>query len=111
MTVTEKVLVAMFTPSLTVRVTEAMPDWLRAGVRVTLRLAPLPPSRIPDSGSNEVLVEAAVTASEAAAVSASPTVKAIGDDEPLVLRDTAGIALMVGAAFADDGAVAEAVAE
>src|SRR5947209_7532843 len=64
--------------SVTETVMAAVPDWLAAGVRVTVRLAPLPPNTMLPSGTRLVLEEVAATVSRLAGVLASPTVKAIG---------------------------------
>ena len=45
-------------------------------MRVTVLLAPLPPKRMPETGSKVVLEEVAERVRDAAAVSMSPTVKA-----------------------------------
>ena len=65
-------------PSLTVRVMVAEPDWPEAGMMVTVRLAPLPPSAIFALGTSVVLEEAPLTERLPAAVCASPTVKLSG---------------------------------
>ncbi len=74
MTVSRKLLLALREPSLTVTVTVAVPDWLLRGVRVTVRLEPLPPKTMLLLGSSVGLEEAPETSRLAAAVSASPTV-------------------------------------
>ncbi len=51
-------------------------DPLAAGVTVTVRFAPLPPSTMFALGTSDVLLEVAVTVKLPAAVSTSPTVKA-----------------------------------
>ncbi len=61
--------------SQTVRVMVVVPDWSRAGVMVTVRLAPLPPKTMLALGTSVVLDELPVTSRSAAAVSTSPTVK------------------------------------
>ncbi len=63
-------------PSATCKVMVAVPDPLAAGVTVTVRFAPLPPSTMFALGTSDVLLEVAVTVKLPAAVSTSPTVKA-----------------------------------
>ena len=62
--------------SVTVTVIVAVPNWLAAGVIVTVRSDPLPPNTMFPSGTNVVLDEVPLTPSNPAAVSTSPTVKA-----------------------------------
>ena len=69
-TVMTNVSTAVSAPSLTVSVIVAVPDWFAAGVTVTVRLAPLPPSTTLASGTSAVLDDARVTVSEVAAVRA-----------------------------------------
>src|SRR6266536_6222478 len=64
--------------SVTETVMAAVPDWLGAGVTVTMRLAPLPSNTMLPSGTRLVLEEVAATVSRFAGVLASPTVKASG---------------------------------
>src|SRR5262245_65733427 len=64
-------------PSLTVTVIVVVPNWLAAGVMTRFRLAPLPPRAMFAFGTSVVFDELAVTVSAAAAVSTSPTVKAM----------------------------------
>src|SRR5215510_6608131 len=64
--------------STTVTVTAAVPERWGAGVRVKVRLAPLPPSTTPVAGKRLVLAETAVTMSWLVAVLESPTVKLMG---------------------------------
>src|SRR2546428_826994 len=46
LTVKTKLVLLVLVPSLTLKVIWAIPDWLAAGVMVTVRLAPLPPKEI-----------------------------------------------------------------
>ncbi len=64
-------------PSETNNVMVVVPVALAAGVSVTVRLAPLPPSTMLAFGTRAGLLEVAVTVKDAAAVSRSPTVKAM----------------------------------
>ena len=57
-TVSKNVSLALNNPSLTVTVIVAVPDWLAAGVTVTVRLAPLPPKTILLTGTKVGLEEA-----------------------------------------------------
>ena len=86
-------------PSLTVTVIVAVPDWLAAGVTVTVRDEPLPPRMMLPSGTSAGLDEVAVTTRLAAAVSRSPTVKAIApvDVSSFVIRSA--ISAIVGPSF------------
>src|SRR5688572_2861574 len=61
-------------PSDTVRLTMAEPNWLSAGVTLTVRLAPLPPRAMLAVGTKVGLDEIAATARPLADVSTSPTV-------------------------------------
>jgi len=61
-------------PSVTVTVIVAVPNWLAAGVTVTVRSAPLPPNTMLAFGTNVVLDELPVRTKSATGVSASPTV-------------------------------------
>src|SRR5262249_40881940 len=65
-------------PSLTVTVTDAVPDWPATGVRVAVRLAPLPPKTMFASGSSAWFDEPPLTVRLATGVSTSPTVKLSG---------------------------------
>ena len=64
-------------PSETVTVIVVVPDWFKAGLTVTVRLAPEPPNTIFASGTRALFDEEPVTTRLAAAVSTSPTVKPI----------------------------------
>src|SRR5882757_2078768 len=76
-TVKVKVVLVVFTPSLTEIVICALPVWLAAGVIFTVRLAPLPPNTMFAFGTSAVLREVPERVRLAAAVSASPMVNAI----------------------------------
>src|SRR5262245_55693042 len=77
LTVNTNVSLAVNAPSLTVTVIVAVPNWFVAGVTVTFRLAPLPPKTMFPLGTSVGLDELPLAVRLAAAVSASPTVKAI----------------------------------
>ena len=91
--------VELAAPSLTVSVIVALPLWLLAGVTVTVRFAPLPPSTMFASGTNVVLLLLPLRSKSATAVSTSPTVT----DNALVavssLVDRLLTSLIVGASF------------
>ena len=74
LTVTLNDVLAVAEPSFTVRVMRVVPAWSRAGMRVTVRLDPLPSRKIFVLATRTVLVEVAVTSSLNGAVSASETV-------------------------------------
>jgi hypothetical protein len=76
-TVTLKLRLAVSVPSLTVMVICAVPDCPAAGVTVTVRFAPLPPSTIFAVGTSVVEEEDLVSVRLPAAVSASPIVNGI----------------------------------
>src|SRR5206468_10005962 len=57
LTVTVKLVLALASPSLTVNVIVAVPDCPVAGVTVTVRLPPLPPSTMFPNGTNVGLDE------------------------------------------------------
>ena len=75
LTVSKNVLDFVNALSFTVRVMVAVPVFVAAGVRVTVRLAPLPPSTIPVVGMRAVFDDALVTVSAETEESMSPTVK------------------------------------
>src|ERR1051325_499772 len=77
-TVSRNDLLALAGPSLTFSVTVAVPDWLAAGVTVTVRLAPLPPNVMLAPGTRVGLEELPDSARLASGVSTSPIVNAIG---------------------------------
>src|SRR3954453_6463909 len=62
---------ALVTPSLTVKTIVFVPVWLLPGVMVTLRFVPVPLTTMLVSGTSTVLDELAVTVSNKAAVSTS----------------------------------------
>ena len=101
LTVTTNESLAVNTPSLTVTVIVVLPNRFAAGVTVTVRLAPLPPSTTFASGTRVVFDDARVTVRLPAAVSASPIVNAIGpvDVSSFVVRsamsDTVGAVLVL----------------
>jgi hypothetical protein len=68
----------VFIPSLTEMVICALPVAPTAGVTVTVRLAPLPPSAMLAFGTTAVLLEVAVTVRLEMDVSGSPIVNAMG---------------------------------
>ena len=76
-TVSRNEVVAFVNPSVTASVMVAVPDLFAAGVTVTERFDPLPLKTMLPGGTNEALEEIPFTVNESA-VSASPTVKAIG---------------------------------
>src|SRR3954470_8776190 len=78
----EKVLPVVALPSLTLTVTLPPPLFPDAGVIVTVRLAPLPPKAIPDTGTTPGFEEVAATVRLPAGVSTSPTVNAIAALDP-----------------------------
>src|SRR5216117_3067911 len=59
-------------PSSTVMVIAVVPDWLAAGIRVTVRLGPLPPKTMFASGTKPGLDERPLTVKLPAGVSKSP---------------------------------------
>ena len=77
----------------------AVPDWLAAGVTVTVRFAVLPPSTTFAVGTRVVFDELRVTVRLPAAVSASPMVKVIAPvlESSSIVRFV--MSLMVGAVF------------
>ena len=76
-TVSTNVVLVVVAPSVTLRVIVEVPDCPEAGVIVTVRLAPEPPSTMLAVGITVVLLDVADVVNEATAVSASATVKAI----------------------------------
>ena len=76
-TVSTNVVLVVVAPSVTLRVIVEVPDCPEAGVIVTVRLAPEPPSTMLAVGITVVLLDVADVVSEATVVSASATVKAI----------------------------------
>ena len=92
------VVAVLLPPSVTVRVTVAVPLAFANGVSVMDRLPPEPPSAMLRSGNKAWLLEVAVTTSAAAGESASATVKARGPSTRSSDVDWLATALMVGAA-------------
>src|SRR2546426_967107 len=75
LTVTTKLVLALYCPSPTVTVIVAVPLWLAAGLTVTVRLAPDPPKTMLLGGTSVPLHHPFPNVSPPAALSASPTVK------------------------------------
>ena len=74
-----------------------VPPFPLVGVTVTVRVAPEPPRTMPVAGINVVLLEVAVSVSEAAGVTLSPTVN---DNGPIVLPEVTvwfAIVVIIGA--------------
>src|SRR5262245_61646200 len=78
-TVTVNAVAVEVVPSLTVNVMVAVPDWLAAGVTVTVRFAPLPPNTMLAFGTSVVFAELPETVRLAAAGSASAIADARAD--------------------------------
>jgi len=78
-TVNTKLVEAVSVPSLTVTVMVEVPLRPAAGVITALRPVPLPPKTILATGTSVASDEVADNVNAPGAVSASPTVKAIGD--------------------------------
>src|ERR1035437_5550087 len=100
-TITAKMELAVFVPSLTVIVMGATPAWPPAGVTVTVRLLPLPPKTMLALGTKAVLAEVADRARLAAGVSRSATVNPMGGAavfRSVLVREIAEIAGAVLAA-------------
>src|SRR6266568_1565453 len=100
---------AVLVPSLTVRVRGATPVWPAAGVRVTVRLLPLPPKTMLALGRRAVFEELPETVRLPAAVSRSATVKGIGPVGILTNVLVAAIAEMSGEVFAGRTVTTKAV--
>src|SRR5215470_6120016 len=100
LTVSTKLVLVLAWPSLTVIVTVLVPNWLAAGVSVTVRFAPLPPKTMFAFGSSVWLDELPLSVRLAAGVSASPTVKLIGPTVVPVVVAWLLIAEIVGAVLA-----------
>ena len=98
-TVTAKLLLAVSVPSPTVIVICAVPVFPAAGVTVTVRFAPLPPSTMLPFGINVVTVDDAESVKLEADVSASPIVNAIAEVDWPEITAWEPIAEMVGAVF------------
>src|SRR5437667_276847 len=78
----------------------AVPVWLRAGVTVTVRLAPEPPKTMLATGTKVGLEEAPERVRLPAAVCESPTVVAIGAVAVFWLVDRSAMLEIVGGVFA-----------
>src|SRR5437867_8517526 len=74
----------------------AVPNWLAAGLRVTVRLEPVPPNRILPFGMREGFEEAPDTMRLLAGVSTSPMMKLIGPSATSSLVTWSVIKLMIG---------------
>jgi hypothetical protein len=98
-TVTVKMELALFVPSLTETVICALPVWFAAGVTFTVRLAPLPPNTILPFGTSVVDEELAERVKPPAAVSASPMVNAIAAVAWFIVTVWSAIEEIVGAVF------------
>src|SRR5439155_3811293 len=81
LSVATRFVLVLFGPSFTVTVMVALPVCPAAGVTVTVRLAPLPPNTIFPRGTSPGLDDAALNCRFAGAISASPTVNAMGPVE------------------------------
>src|SRR5262245_18643280 len=84
------------TPSLTVTWMVAVPVWPGGGITWIVRTAPLPPKRILLLGTRVGLEDSPLTSKFSTAVSASPTVKATGVMEVLMLVLWSGMSEIVG---------------
>src|SRR2546425_914054 len=100
LTVNTKLSLAVRLPSLTVTVIVAVPLWLRAGVTVTVLLAPEPPRTMFAVGTKVGLEDAPVTVRLPAAVWASPTVKAMGAVAVFWFMERSAMLEIVGGVFA-----------
>src|SRR5258705_11641151 len=74
----------------------ALPPWLRAGVTVTVRLAPVPPNTIFAFGTTPGFEDEPVRMRASAGMSGSLMVKLIGPGELLLFTSTSSIGEMVG---------------
>ncbi len=90
---------AVAVPSLTVMRMVVVPDWLAAGVRVTVRLAPVPPRTMLATGTRAVLDDVLVSVRLPAAVSTSPTVKGTAGVGVSSLTVRLAMLEMVGTSF------------
>src|SRR6267378_27426 len=90
LTVRIKLLLVVDDPSLTVSVIVAVPNWLAAGVSVTVRFAPVPPKTMFAFGTSVRSDEPPPTVRFVAGVSASPTVK------PMVLEGVSSLVTWTG---------------
>src|SRR5260221_11145917 len=95
--VTRKEFETPLTPSLRRMLMVVVPDWLAAGVMVTLRVAPVPARTIFLTGTRAGLDEVAFRSKSSGGVSVSPIVKASG---PMVVSS---FAICPGAGEIDGG--------
>ena len=84
-TVRENVVWADNWPSLTLKVMRAVPETFCAGVKVTVRLEPLPPKRMFAWGRSVGLEEEPVRVSELADTAELPMINGRGPEEVLAL--------------------------
>jgi hypothetical protein len=91
--------VAVAWPSLTLNVIETFPPWVTAGVTIIVRFAPLPPKTIFPDGTSAALPLDPVTTSDPAAVSKSPTTKAMESVADPANAEIFEISLIVGRSF------------
>jgi hypothetical protein len=98
-TVSKNVSEVVKDPSLTDTVIVADPDWLFAGVTVTVRFAPVPPNTMFAFGTSVVLLEEPLTVKEPVDVSKSPTVNESVLVAVFMFVDVFTISLMVGASL------------
>src|SRR3954470_11627574 len=91
-------LLTVNSPSLTLTVTVADPNWLVAGVRVIVRFSPLPPKTMLFGGSIEGFDELAIIVRFSAEVSGSAIVNKIGSVGVSSTVDWSAILPMVGGA-------------
>src|SRR5204863_4539881 len=97
LTVNWKLVLVLNCPSLTVTVIVAVPNWLAAGVSVTVRFASVPPKTMFAFGTSVWTDELPLTVRFAAGVSASPTVKPMVLEGVSSLVTWAGMLVIVGA--------------
>ena len=103
-TASTKLLLDVNVPSLTIRAILAEPSWFDVGVKVTVRLPPVPPRTIWLVAIRLVFDENATTTRFDAAVSASEIVNGIAAVAVFRMVDWFAMALMIGAVFVDTGA-------
>ena len=96
-TVSVKVRLAEFTPSLAVTVILLVPNPSATGVAVTVRFAPEPPKTILATGTSVGLLDVTLRVSEASGASASPMMNASAPVFPSSAMVREEIAVMVGA--------------
>src|SRR5437867_12659562 len=95
-TVTTKLVLALYCPSLTFTVIVAVPFWLAAGLTVTVRFDPDPPKTMLLVGTSVALDEPLLNVRLPAGVSASPTVKVSAPVAVSAAVDCSGMSLIVG---------------